>query len=85
VVSPNGDGVAETQKLSYKIVRPSNVTVTMTVRTARSPSRTRTRVGRVYDVPFPPVPPAPPERAADADRGAAARRGTLVVDGVRHG
>ena len=30
VVSPNGDGVAETQKLSYKIVRPSNVTVTMT-------------------------------------------------------
>ena len=30
VVSPNGDGVAETQKLSYKIVRPSTVTATLT-------------------------------------------------------
>ena len=27
VVSPNGDGVAEAQQLSYKVVRPSNVTV----------------------------------------------------------
>jgi hypothetical protein len=27
VVSPNGDGVAEAQRLSYKVVRPSNVTV----------------------------------------------------------
>ncbi len=62
VVSPNGDGVAETQKLSYKIVRPSNVTVTMTApdgtvafqdASAREPG--------VYDIPFPPVPPPPPE------------------------
>ena len=30
VVSPNGDGVAETQKLSYKLVRPSTVTTTLT-------------------------------------------------------
>ena len=30
VVSPNGDGVAETQKLSYKVVRPSTVTATLT-------------------------------------------------------
>ena len=29
VVSPNGDGVADTQQLAYKIVRPSNVTVSL--------------------------------------------------------
>ena len=28
-LSPNGDGVAETQALSYKVVRPSNVTATL--------------------------------------------------------
>jgi hypothetical protein len=27
VVSPNGDGIAETQSLTFKVVRPSNVTV----------------------------------------------------------
>src|SRR4029450_7221518 len=30
VVSPNGDGVAETQELSYKIVRRSTLTATLT-------------------------------------------------------
>ena len=30
VVSPNGDGVAETQELSYKVVRPSTATATLT-------------------------------------------------------
>lgn len=29
VVSPNGDGVAESQHLSYKVVRPSSVTATL--------------------------------------------------------
>jgi len=29
VLSPNGDGVAETQTLSYKVVRPSTVTATL--------------------------------------------------------
>jgi hypothetical protein len=29
VLSPNGDGVAEAQSLSYKLVRPSNVTVSL--------------------------------------------------------
>jgi hypothetical protein len=29
VLSPNGDGVAETQSLAYKVVRPSTVTVTL--------------------------------------------------------
>ena len=30
VVSPNGDGVAESQRLAYKVVRPSTVTATLT-------------------------------------------------------
>ena len=66
VVSPNGDGVAETQKLSYKIVRPSTVTATLTAPdgsiawqeadVARAPG--------TVDVAFPPLPlppPPPPE------------------------
>ncbi len=62
VVSPNGDGVAETQKLSYKIVRPSIVTATLVAPdgsiawqeadVARSPG--------TVGVAFPPVPPPPP-------------------------
>jgi exopolysaccharide biosynthesis protein/flagellar hook assembly protein FlgD len=44
VLSPNGDGVAETQTLSYKLVRPSTVTATLvapdkTVRTIDSGAR----------------------------------------------
>ncbi len=64
VVSPNGDGVAETQKLSYKIVRPSTVTATLTApdgsiawQEAGSPSPGS------YDVVFPPAPPPPPAAA----------------------
>ena len=62
VVSPNGDGVAEEQKLSFKIVRPSTVTATLTgpdgsvawqEAAAREPG--------TYDVLFPPLPAAPPE------------------------
>jgi len=30
VLSPNGDGIGETQQLSYKLARPSNVTVQLT-------------------------------------------------------
>ena len=62
VVSPNGDGVAEEQALSFKVVRPSNVTdhadcagrhVALPETAARAPG--------TYEVPFPPVPaPAPP-------------------------
>ncbi|HEY5872294.1 MAG TPA: phosphodiester glycosidase family protein [Gaiellaceae bacterium] len=64
VVSPNGDGVAETQKLSYKIVRPSTVTATLTApdgsiawQEAGSPSPGS------YDVVFPPAPLPPPAAA----------------------
>jgi hypothetical protein len=67
VVSPNGDGVAETQKLSYKIVRPSTVTATLTAPdgsiawqeadVARGPGT----VGVAFPpLPIPPPPPPPP-------------------------
>jgi len=41
VLSPNGDGVAETQSLSYKIVRPSTVTASL-VGPDRIPRETQT-------------------------------------------
>lgn len=62
VLSPNRDGIAEEQRLAYKIVRPSNATVTLTApdgtiafqeAVARDPG--------IYDVPFPPATLAPPE------------------------
>jgi hypothetical protein len=61
VLSPNGDGVAESQRLAYKIVRPSQVTATLTAPDG-SVAWTETlerRPGR-YSVPFPPPPPPPP-------------------------
>ena len=62
VVSPNGDGDADTEKLSYKLVRLSNVTATLT---APDGSIAWQDVGArepgAYDVPFPPVSPSPPE------------------------
>ena len=70
VVSPNGDGVAETEKLSYKVVRPSSVTATLTApdgtiawqdASAHEPG--------TYDVPFPPAPAPPPEGVAPAQTG----------------
>jgi hypothetical protein len=66
VVSPNGDGVAEAQELSYKVVRPSTTTVTLT---APDGSIAWQEAGVVrdpgtYEVAFPPPPlppPPPPE------------------------
>lgn len=61
VVSPNGDGIAEVQSLSFKVVRPSTVTVKLT-----APDRTvaaQESGGRepgTYEVAFPPIPPLPP-------------------------
>ena len=59
VVSPDGDGVADRQSLRYKLVRPSTVTVTLTARTAPSPTRRRGRRPGSYGLAFPP-PPCPP-------------------------
>jgi hypothetical protein len=57
VVSPNGDGVAERQSLSYKIVRPSLVTTTLTGpdgAVAWSEQQVERAPGR-YQVAFPPA------------------------------
>lgn len=61
VVSPNGDGVAETQELSYKLVRPSAVTATLTAPDGSVAwQEAGGREPGVYPVLFPPVPPSPP-------------------------
>jgi hypothetical protein len=60
VVSPNGDGVDDAQKLSFKVVRPSNVTVTLTGPDGTASQETATRDPGTYDVAFPPQPEAQP-------------------------
>ncbi len=63
VVSPNGDGVAETQRLSYKVVRPSTVTTTLTAPdgTIAWQDAGIAREPGTVEVLFPPAPPPPPE------------------------
>ena len=69
VVSPNGDGVDETQALSYKVVRPSNVTATLTAPGGEVAfTETVAREPGTYEVAFPPVPAdpnAPPAEPAE--------------------
>jgi hypothetical protein len=69
VISPNGDGYAEKQReLSYKVVRPSNVTATLVAPGgAVAFTETLERAPGTYPVAFPPAPadptvvePAPP-------------------------
>jgi hypothetical protein len=61
VISPNGDGVAETQKLSFKVVRPSTVTATLFAPDGTTAwQETVPREPGTYDVAFPPLAPAPP-------------------------
>jgi hypothetical protein len=73
VVSPNGDGVAESEQLSYKLVRPSNVTAKLT-----APDGTiawqdlSSHEPGAYDVPFPPAPAPPPEGVPPAQAQAVA-------------
>jgi hypothetical protein len=64
VVSPNGDGVAETQELSYKVVRPSTATATLTAPDGTIAWQENVpREPGTYEVPFPsaPVVVPPPE------------------------
>jgi hypothetical protein len=62
VVSPNGDGVAETQELSFKVVRPSTTTTTLTAPDGTIAwQEVLDREAGTYEVAFPPVPPPPPE------------------------
>lgn len=60
VVSPNADGVAERQRLSYEVVRPSEVSVTL-IGPGGSPaySERALRPPGTYAVPFPPPSPPP--------------------------
>jgi len=61
VVSPNGDGVAEEQALAFKVVRLSNVTVTLTAPDGTVAfQETAAREPGTYEVAFPPLPPPPP-------------------------
>jgi len=57
VISPNGDGYAETQRqLSYKVVRPSSVTATLVAPGgATAYTETVQRAPGTYPVAFPPV------------------------------
>ena len=60
VVSPNGDGAAEEQRLSFKVVRPSTVTTTLTAPGgAVAFQESLARQPGTYDVAFPPVTAAP--------------------------
>jgi len=60
VVSPNGDGVAEEQALSFKVVRPSTVTVTLTAPDGTvAAQESGGRESGTYEVAFPPLPPPP--------------------------
>ena len=62
VVSPNGDGVAETQELAFKVVRPSNVVVTLTAPDGTVAfTETSAREPGEYPVAFPPPVSIPPQ------------------------
>jgi Phosphodiester glycosidase/FlgD Ig-like domain len=55
VVSPNGDGVDDVERLSYRIVRPSNVSVTLAAPDRSIPlQQSRALQPGTYAVPFPP-------------------------------
>jgi hypothetical protein len=70
VLSPNGDGQAENQRLGYKVVRPSTVTITLTAPGgAVAHQETVTRSPGRYEVPFPPPPPEPSTLAAPRQPG----------------
>ena len=86
VVSPNGDGVAEEQRLSYRVVRPSEVTVRLTAPDGVvAYEETALREPGVYDVPFPPpLPeePVPPPTEPAQPLPPAEGRWTLSVSAV---
>jgi hypothetical protein len=61
VVSPNGDGLGDTQSLAFKVVRPSTVTATLTAPDgAVAYQESLPRAPGTYELPFPPPPPPPP-------------------------
>ncbi len=85
VVSPNGDGVAETQSLAFKVVRPSTVTATLTGPDGAIAYReSLARIPGTYELPFPPPPvqppPTPPEPPGETTP--AEGRWTLAVSAI---
>ena len=71
VISPNGDGYAERQReLSYKVVRPSNVTASL-VAPDGSPAFTETldRTPGTYPIAFPPAAADPTQAPAAPAEG----------------
>ena len=84
VVSPNGDGVAETQELSFKVVRPSTTTATLTAsgrddRLAGGRHRSRARRRTRWRSRRPDASPPPEGPAVDAPLPPAEGRWTLTV------
>jgi hypothetical protein len=79
VVSPNGDGVDDAQKLSFKVVQPSTVTVTLTGPNGVASEQTLTRQPGSYSVIFPPQPTAGPGQPAATTTPPADGRWTLSV------
>jgi hypothetical protein len=70
VLSPNGDGVAESQKLSYKVVRPSTVTATLTAPDGSVAfTESLAREPATYPVAFPPAPVDPAAPAVPPAEG----------------
>jgi hypothetical protein len=70
IVSPNGDGVAETQRLSYKLVRPSAVAVSLTAPDGTVAfSESGPKEAGIYPVAFPPAPVDPTLPAASPAEG----------------
>jgi len=56
IVSPNGDGVAESPELGYRLVRPSTVTVTVRPPAGGAPlTSSVAQLPGTYPVPFPPT------------------------------
>ena len=88
VVSPNGDGVDETQRLSYKVVAPSSVTATLTAPDGTQPFvEAIERLPGTYEVPFPPTAAPPAEgrwqldvTATDDQARASTARQTFTVN-----
>ena len=80
VVSPNGDGAAEEQRLSFKVVRPSTVTATLTAPDGSVAfQESLPREPGSYGVAFPP-PGASPAQAPPAEPGQTPEgRWTLTV------
>lgn len=59
LVSPNGDGVAESPELSYRVVRPSTVTLTLRAPDGTAPvSSVSVQQPGTYELAFPPPSPA---------------------------